>query len=523
MKRVLIAEDEFLVRLGLKTTINWEAHGCAIMGEASNGKEAMDIFNQVDPDILITDVKMPIMDGLELISHAKRRKKDLKVIILSNYDNFEYARKAMALGATKYLLKSEINEKQLVKLLQELKVDTKKETDLQVDYKNQMKQERYLRQYLTFLLPDYETNCNEISPPEPYLFEKDAYIIIRCDADMEICTLDTAEKVSKKMEPLFCSALNGAIYCSNIYRGRWLATIVYAHQNLSIEKCKEQCRMIIRNAKAYFDMNLHIGISSIQDGQQIPQLYLEAEHARVNCFFTNQPICLQSNLTQPISVAAPSVSRSEIVSLVESNHWKDLERYIHGVFSKLLEIRNFSYVRVAYIDFISIAKSLCESNHIHLGQGLSDVKFNYDNLMLFSCLQTVQKYILDLYSAVFSAISKTGGRYSYTIRKCIEFIDANYASNLTLENLALAVNISKSYLSMIFKQEMGVNFITYLTDYRIERAKELLINSDFKIYEIAEKVGFGSPYYFSKVFKDTTKLSCKKFKDRYGNLSESLV
>lgn len=523
MKRILIAEDEFLVRLGLKTTIDWTAHGCAIMGEASNGKEAMELFDRVDPDILITDVKMPIMDGLELISQAKKRKKDLKVIILSNYDNFEYARKAMALGATNYLLKSEINDKKLIQLLNQLKVETKQETQGEDADKKQSKQEHYVRQYLTQLFPIHQTNRMDITPPEPDLFDSKSYVVIRCDSDLEIHTPQEANELSKKLRPLFESAFNGSIYAAHMERGRWFATVLFTQPDLSNDKCKQQCRMLLRNAKAYFDMNLHIGISSIQEGLQIPKLYIEAEKARVHCFFQNQSLCMHCEGVQLSGTTEPNVSRTKIVAFVESNHWKDMERYVINIFSKLKDYGDFAQVRVVYIDFISIAKSLCESNHIHLSEGLSDVKFNYDNLMLFTSLQTVQNYVIDLYSAVFSAISNTGGRYSYTIRKSIDYIDENYAENLTLDTISAAVNISKSYLSMIFKQEMGINFISYLTNYRIERAKDLLTNSNLKIYEIAEKVGFGSPYYFSKVFKDITKLSCKEYKSRYGNLKENVV
>ena len=92
MKKILIAEDEFLVRIGLKTTVDWEAHGYKIVGEASNGREAFELFKKTKPHILITDVKMPIIDGLELLSMVKEKDPDILVVILSNYDDFEYAR-----------------------------------------------------------------------------------------------------------------------------------------------------------------------------------------------------------------------------------------------------------------------------------------------------------------------------------------------------------------------------------------------------------------------------------------------
>ena len=102
MQKVLVVDDEFLVRLGLKTTIDWEAHGYKIVGEASNGKEALEIFDREDPDILLTDIKMPVMDGFKLIEEVRKRKKRIRIVILSHYDDFAFAQKALKFGATQY-------------------------------------------------------------------------------------------------------------------------------------------------------------------------------------------------------------------------------------------------------------------------------------------------------------------------------------------------------------------------------------------------------------------------------------
>ena len=105
MYRILIVDDEFLVRLGLKTTIDWKAHGYQVVGEASNGNEALEMVTSLEPDIVLVDIKMPSMDGLEFIKRAKEISRNLSFLILTNYENCQYAKRAVALGVSQYLLK----------------------------------------------------------------------------------------------------------------------------------------------------------------------------------------------------------------------------------------------------------------------------------------------------------------------------------------------------------------------------------------------------------------------------------
>lgn len=127
MKKVLIADDEMLVRIGLKSTINWKENGYIVVGEAKNGKECIDIFNKYNADILITDIKMPIVNGLDLIQTLKKKKENLKSIILTHYDDFNYAKEAIKLGASDYILKSNLTSENLLQILNKLSKEIDKE------------------------------------------------------------------------------------------------------------------------------------------------------------------------------------------------------------------------------------------------------------------------------------------------------------------------------------------------------------------------------------------------------------
>ena len=143
MKKVLIVDDEFLARLGLKTLIDWEEFGYKIVGEAANGKEALEILDRTDPDILLTDIKMPVMDGLTLIEEVRKRKKNIQIVVLSNHDDFSYAQKAIKFGVTLYILKSELNEANISNLLKNLSDVSYENTEKNADNKTQ--RENYLK------------------------------------------------------------------------------------------------------------------------------------------------------------------------------------------------------------------------------------------------------------------------------------------------------------------------------------------------------------------------------------------
>jgi len=169
MKRILIVDDEYLVRLGLKTIIDWTEHGYVIAGEASNGREALELFNRTGADVILTDIKMPVMDGLELTRAVREKNKKVKIIILSHYDEFAYAQEAVNLGAFRYILKSELTKTNLINVLQSLFFSASEE---EADSKGNAgaediitRREQYIKSYLFPFLPD--TNALGTMPAPP--------------------------------------------------------------------------------------------------------------------------------------------------------------------------------------------------------------------------------------------------------------------------------------------------------------------------------------------------------------------
>jgi two-component system response regulator YesN len=517
MKKVLIVDDEFLVRLGLKTTIDWTAHGYMIVGEASNGKEALEIFDETNPDILITDIKMPVMDGMELIKKVKKLKKNIQVVILSNYAEFSFARQAVELGVFQYMLKSEITSENLIELLKNLNVE--RHTEGQEKEFAQVQKENYIKsQLLSFPFGDKNPETS-LEPPMEGIFPKATYVIMVLYADISSLKSSATDMMNKAICALIDSTYDNPAYCTKIYKQQIFFTVIAqakGEEEKLYPKLIEQCGILARNARHYFDVSLQGGISLVGSPEQFPQMMKQAEIARENCFFEKENFCVYYDKPKENSVLIPHVSHKKINQLFQNKDKEGIIEYINAIFERLQAVRQFQGIKNIFIDFLAIAKALCEGLGEKYPQSLEEVKFDYDNLAQLPTLQSVRGYIIELYKTVFELDSNQGVRgYSSTVKNCIFYIEENFASNISLDDAAKAVNVSKSYLSMLFKQETGTNFVAYLNEYRIRQAKILLGKTNLKIYEVAEKVGFCSPYYFSKIFKEQTGLNCKEYKDKY--------
>jgi two-component system response regulator YesN len=204
--------------------------------------------------------------------------------------------------------------------------------------------------------------------------------------------------------------------------------------------------------------------------------------------------------------------------MLEHNQKDKILEYIQNIFRELRKYKSYAQVHDAFIDFLSIGKLLREKYQFKEQASLSESKFNYAVFHDLKFIGDVEFYIYGIFLALLAG--KQGGEimYSYSVKKCLSFIQQNYAKNISLSDAAKNTELSHNYLSFIFKQETGINFNTYLSQFRVEQAKKLLASSNLRIYQVAEEVGFSNPYYFSKVFKEFTGLSCKQYRDQ-GALS----
>lgn len=519
LRKVLIVDDEFLVRLGLKTTINWPQYGYNIVGEASNGLEALKLFDRLKPDVLMTDIKMPDMDGLELISEIKKKGKEIQIIIISNYRDFDYARQAIKFGVSQYLIKSEISQKSLLDTLSTLSFVNKPQPLAELDGG----QKEYIRSQVYNDVARSGLTSGAFAVPPEGLFPEPAYVVLICSCDSSQLAANTANILSNMLSSLIDLHFHNAFSYVTQMQNKIISTVVapvsFAKTDIK-ELLLNQSRMLARNIKQYSNVDLNIGLSLPGNFLRFPEMFVEAETAKQDCFFISDTVSMYRGRTDASFDMRQKINIETIREFVDKGDAAGLDQYIADIFTQLRKAKNFKYFKNCYIDFLAFAKSIYKRTGGEKDSAFAK-NFDYESLNRISSISIAEKYVHNLYSQILNLLQNKSCGYSYFIKVCLSFIESHYSSSITLTDAAKAVNISSSYLSLVFKQETGINFSDYLMRFRIGKAKELLKTTNLRIYEIAEKVGFSSPYYFSKVFKDVTKLTCKEYKDKFIQISPS--
>ena len=520
MINVLVADDELLVRIGLRTTIEWEKNGFTIVGEAKNGKEAIELFEKFDADILITDIRMPVYDGLEVIKQLKEKKKDLKSIILTHYDDFSYAQKAINLGASEFILKNNLTSDNLLMILKKLSDELKPERQKKSDSAGDSDQLYYIleKAILSNISKiEYKGLSHIIEDNSVYPHFFIAYGKISYSDDLDIDLNNT--EFLKNLSNVFVSK-------DNVKQAMMMVEdhLVYLYNiDFKTEDYKREqgeiTNILKRNIKQFFDLDMYFGVSSVGNNfADIPRLVTEGKKACERCFFSDDKVILYDPALENIRDDNVSIKPDVIRRYLHKGDIDSLCGYIEERFDKIYPTFNKMGVRKLFIDFISLAQIIHQEKFSE-EVVVNDEKFKYIYFDKLADFRAIKKYVKDIYRFV---AGKTEDKsYSYYINKSIQYVQDNYERNITLDEVAEHSQISKSYFSLLFKQETGINFSAFLTNYRIEKCKEYMKESHYKIYEIAERVGFDNPYYFSKVFKEKVGISCKEYQKKYYKEKQS--
>jgi len=532
MKKVLIVDDELLVQVGLKSMINWQEHGLYVVAEAKNGQEAIELFNRTDPDIVFVDIGMPGMNGLELIKILKEKKPSVKTVILTSHTDFNYVKEAVSLNVSEYLLKSELTRDSLSKCINNIVTQMEAETSEKYKIENaESVNTGYLVEDDLFkIITGFYKSREEmeaIIEKYKFSFQQSVWLVavssimIKAD-DLERYQKDTdhfktviqglLKQVFSEEDFTFYATIiiDKIIFLFNIDKAKDISAVK--------EKIMNLLYLFKSNLKQFLNIDLFIGISKPGESyRQLPELYKQAYNAREYCFFESDKIITYDESLLHVEESMPKVNYKAIEKLLLKGDVEGLEQSFNDIFGRLYDCRNKEYVRTAFIDLLSQAKLFVESLHEKQNiPDLNEANFNYNRFQNFHTFEEVKKYITDVYKKIIQAEkNQRGAQYSCSIQKSIEYIEKNYQRNITLADVAKYAEVSKNYLSFLFKQEIGTNFSTFLMNFRIEKSKELLTEGNVKIYEIANMVGFENPYYFSKVFKEVVGVSCKEYQRLY--------
>jgi len=516
MIRVLIADDEILVRIGLKTIIPWEENGFELVGEAVDGREALELFRRQPCDIVLTDIRMPEMDGLELIEEIHRLSPGTRCLILSNHDEFEYARRALRLGAVDYILKLTMEPSELLGKLSALKDEIEREMKRrQEESRTRHKMDRYGREAkekrLRELLVEQAGSRAEIEEAMREFgirpFTPPIYVVnLALDRYRDILE----ENKFRSEHLLHYTVANILNEIFRKYSDGELLEIGEGKFSILTDRFGDAMLKEMRDAVATFlKLSVSIGVSSpFGDLLEMNAAYEQADAALAERFYAGAGSLVhygQVRYEEPGALPKPW-TEDEWRRLVEVRDTDGLLRLLDRWYGSVLagRKRRPEDEREVWVQWIYLMGGFARE----LGGDLYSVPLHrgmYPNHAVRS-LETLHdihawcRGWLKVYVDYLNQLSRQHHRPE--IRAVLDIIRERYHEPLKVSDLAKEVGFTENYLSHLFKKETGETIMDCLTRIRMDKARELLKDRQhLKIYEISEMVGYGDPNYFSKQFK----------------------
>ena len=485
---------------------------------AQNGIEALDICSQYRPEIVITDIRIPGMSGLELGKTIKKRYEPVEVIMLSGYSEFEYAREAISIRAFQYLLKPiQINEliecvKGAKKRVEEFWTESQSKNEYHVLNRKRILQQMMMRNLV-------------LSKEDENLFQEQMKNRISKEIVVGVFSVDILlerelDQFGHFLESRFYEILERNRAQELFWeRGNLFFVLdVFSEQDRrrKLDSLKKDVESLNELLKKEYQNSFSLAVSGIGSVKEAAILFREAETVlKKRMYLGSSGFFEKEACDQEQKMILNPVDTKEMQQRLESLDYSHVHIYIEKVFKELEESR------VTAVDFV---KAVCEQlknillqTMINKGIDLEGI-FEYNQNLLnelpeYFTLKEYEMWIENLYQVILQGLSSLSGkRHSRVVLQAVDFISKNYAKNINLEMTAEYVNKSKNYFSYLFKKELGISFVEYLNQVRVEAAKHLLDTTDERTYEISEEVGYSDYKYFSSVFKKMTGLSPAQYK-----------
>ena len=526
MYKILLVDDEILVRDAIRENIDWGKLDCELIGDCENGKQAVEFVKTHEVDIVLTDILMPYMDGMELSHFLHDNYPDILIVIFSGFGEFEYAKKAIQYNVSEYMLKP-VTAMELTKVIENMKekLDSRK--------KEQRKMES-----LTQVSQDYHKNANVIR-------SKALDCLVKCTRDVQV-SLDELERMGITFQ---AASYRVAVFDIDTYSDMYQmdmdkqqesalmafvlfnvgdeivvqekAGVVYQEGNNRVciifagnrtkefsESIHRICHEIQKKVKEVIGLETSIGIGSwVRSPYELIYSYRLAAKAidyryllGGNLLFDMEEKKTDNSifLINDLEILTESIKSGDR-RLME----KTLEQIETEIKSALVE-KSYAciYLQQVIRAIGNTCQSLSEEPEKIIAQREALLKAVTEQRMFSQAAALVEKYAQEVFDALQELNSSSGQRQGML---AMDYIQKNYMDPcLSLNSICSYLNISTSYFSTIFKEMTGETFIEVLTRVRMEKAKELLENTTMKNYEIAEKVGFSDPHYFGISFKKIT-------------------
>ena len=477
--KIMLVDDEEEVRTSIIRKIDWQDAGFEVIGDAENGKEALEKIEQNEPDVVLTDIRMPYMDGLEMAENIRQRYPSIKIVIFSGFDEFEYAKKAIKLNVIEYILKP-VNVEELTAILKKIKKNLDEEIEQKrIDVAGAVK---------------WVIAAIHLEPDEK--------------VDKAVSLHQQRELIPISVRNLIEEKLEGQ-YRFIVFHSSFETILLVA-----IDKDNTQTGLIAllgdicKETKKILEVSVTIGVgescSSLTDLSRPCYTALNALGYRA-ITGSGGVICIgDMEPSGHEKLRFDSRMESELIAAVKFGPKEKIRSVIDGIVSRMEDARvHYRQYQAYVLAIINVLTQLSQQYDLRISEMFGVENDYFEILGRVQKMENVRPYLTEVALKMNAGMEEERSNTTKNvIREAKQYIQDNFQDpDLSVEKICRHLHMSPAYFSTMFKKETGQAYIAYLTDVRLGRAVELLMATDDKTYIIAEKVGYPEQNYFSYVFK----------------------
>lgn len=527
MYKLVIVDDEPSVVNGLSTYFDWNVYGIELVGTADDGDKGLALIRDVEPDIVLTDVKMPSMDGIAMSTEIRSILPGAKIIFISGFDNAEYLKSALKVHAVDYIFKP-VSRKELDTVITRVLTSLQEETRAK-ELVNEMQaklteslpllRERFLFSVISDSIKE-ETVRERIRFLNLPLLDAQAYIVMVVVIDDLSQVMDPRSERDKQLlsyaalniiQELMDKTTRGVVF--EKVTGEYVGILIQEQETLL--EGEEDGLLVLAaavrdNLRRWLKLSVTIGVGEyVNQLSELPLSYKQAREAASQKWYLgkNQILTVDSLQSGENEHYRLAETAEQVLAAIKSGDNAGLDRELDEIFASMGRSRKegFRYGRNISQQLILLStRVLLELNALN-GEWETKETEAWEMVMRQETIQDLKKHVSSYLDEVCSCVrEKRSGRTGSVIDRIHRLIHERYAENLTTVDIAEGVFLSPTYVSLLFKQETGETLFEYLTKVRIEKAKELLRDPRNKFYEVCHAVGYVDPSHFSKLFKKMT-------------------
>lgn len=531
MYKVMIVDDEAVIRKGLVNFIDWVALDCEVVCEASDGLEATERLAIHEVDIIVTDIRMAGMDGIELSKFVYENFPHIKVILLTAFADFTYAQSAVKYQAVDFVVKTNPSEKipdainKAKQLLMKEKDHARKLIQLENIIKDSRSEvrEKFLKDAVYGIITEEADLLNGIAK---FAIQLDHYYVIHIeihdDSDsngMERSSSEDFRKFADSIQQFFFLAFEADPHYTFVLNHSSLLAIVSfpaRHTSDCTRTLLTTCNEILFMAESFMRFSVSIGISSMhRDILTLSLAYAESCQAMEGSFYNENHVSFYAPRSGqvPALESRPYDVAQQIIECLQEGHCDTAIRRLNQLMEKYRSVKEpIENIKAACLLIGSYGYKLLEARKPLSSYSTGDEPSLYKQIQesksIHNLLHIIEKLIVDLSDA----LSVSDRQHNYIVLETQKYIRENFNRNLSLQIIADHIHVNSSYLSRLYRRETGESIVDAINKHRIEIAKKLLKDPSKKVFEVASAVGIDPPAYFTHVFTKYTGISPKKYK-----------